>query len=179
MARGPTAKRYAQAAFEIARETGRIDQWAENLEVAQQVLQDPTLKAYLEMPKVAFDGKMQVLRESLSSLEPLALNLVALLVSRDTIGLLPRIAVEYQRLVDDHMGRQRAEVITAVPLEDQQRERLGQRLLQVLGMEIVLTSRVDSEVLGGLVVRIGDKMIDGSTRGRLMAMRKSRSEVRV
>lgn len=179
MARIPTAKRYAQAAFEIARETGRFDRWAEDLELAQQTLQDATLRAYLDIPKVPFDRKMRVLRISLGSLQPLALNLMALLTSRNALGLLSRIAVEYQRLVDAHLGRQRAEVVTTVPLEDQQRERLSRQLAQVLGTEVVLTTRVDSEVLGGLVVRVGDRMIDGSTRGRLMALRKSLAGVRV
>ena len=176
MARVPTAKRYAQAAFEIARETGQIDRWAEDLDVAQQTLQDATLRAYLEIPKVAFDRKMGVLRDSLDSLQPLVLNLVALLTSRNALGLLPRIALEYQRLADAHLKRQRAEVVTAVPLEEDQRERVGQQLAQLVDTEVVLTTRVDPEVLGGLVARVGDKMIDGSMRGRLMALRKSLAE---
>ena len=176
MARVPTAKRYAQAAFEIARETGQIDRWAEDLGLARETLQDATLRAYLEMPKLPLDRKIRMLRDSLDSLQPLALNLVALLISRNALGLLPGIATEYQRLVDVHLGRLRAEVVTAVPLEDQQRERLGRHLTQLLSQEVVLTTRVDPDVLGGLVARVGDRLIDGSTRGRLRALRKSLTE---
>lgn len=79
--------------------------------------------------------------------------------------------------MDAHQGRERAEVVTAHPLEDQQRERLGRWLSQLRGKEVVLTSREDPEILGGLVVRVGDGLIDGSTKGRLEAMRKGLAEL--
>jgi F-type H+-transporting ATPase subunit delta len=79
--------------------------------------------------------------------------------------------------MDAHLGRERAEVVTAHPLDYQQMERLGRWLGQLLGKEVVLTSREDPDVLGGLVVRVGDRIIDGSTKGRLEAMRKDLAEL--
>ena len=99
--------------------------------------------------------------------------MVALLASRNALGLYPRIVAEYQGLVDAHNNRERAEVVTAVPLEDQQRERVMQRLARLLNKEVVLTTRVDPQVLGGLLARVGDRLIDGSTKGKLLGLRRS------
>ncbi|MFH1140465.1 MAG: F0F1 ATP synthase subunit delta [Chloroflexota bacterium] len=178
MPRRPTAKRYALAAFQIARDSGQLESWAQDLGAAQQAIQDLTLRAYLELPKISIEHKIETLRTALSGANPLALNLVALLTSRRSLGILPRIVDEYQRLMDAHLNRERAEVATAIPLEQEQSDRLTQQLRQFLGKEVILTSRVDPEVLGGLVARMGDRIIDGSARGRLLALRKSLAEAR-
>ncbi|MDO8750477.1 MAG: F0F1 ATP synthase subunit delta [Dehalococcoidia bacterium] len=178
MARRPTAKRYALAAFQIARESGQLESWAKDLGAAQQALQNPALRAYLELPKIRIEHKIETLRTALAGVNPLALNLMSLLTSRASVGLLPRIVDEYQRLMDAHLNRERAEVATAIPLEQEQSNRFTQQLRQFLGKDVILTSRVDPEVLGGLVARVGDRIIDGSARGRLMALRKSLSEAR-
>ena len=177
MPRGAKARRYAQASFDIALEEGLLEGWLEGLQLARETLQDETLRAYLEVPKVALEQKVQVLRNALGNLHLMTLNLVALLTSRNALVLLPAIVAEYQRLVDAHLNRERAEVVTAVSLEDSQRDRFSQQLAQLLGKEVVLTTRIDAAVLGGLVARVGDRIIDGSTRGRLMALRNSLAEV--
>jgi F-type H+-transporting ATPase subunit delta len=177
MAGAPKARRYARAAFDIAVGEDRLEGWLQDILRAQEALEDDTLRTYLELRKVVLTSKVDVIRETLSGISPLVQNLIGLLVSRDAVGLLPQIAEEYQRLMDAHLGRERAEVITAHPLEDQQRERLGRWLGRLLGKEVVLTSREDPEVLGGLVVRVGDSIIDGSTKGRLEAMRKDLAEL--
>lgn len=177
MAGAPKARRYARAAFDIAVGEDRLEGWLQDIQRAQEALEDDTLRTYLELRKVVLARKVEVIRETLSGMNPLAQNLVGLLVSRDAVGLLPQIAEEYQRLMDAHQGRERAEVVTAHPLEDQQRERLGRWLSQLRGKEVVLTSREDPEILGGLVVRVGDGLIDGSTKGRLEAMRKGLAEL--
>ena len=177
MPRAPKAKRYAQAAFDIAQENGRIDEWLNDLQLAQEALRDEALLAYLAVPKVALDHKVGILHRALGDLDPLVLNLVAILTSRTALALLSQIVTEYRRLVDVHLNRQGAEVVTAVPLEDEQRGRLNRRLERLLGKEVVLTTRVDPEVLGGLVARLDDRIVDGSTRGRLTAMRKRLAEV--
>ena len=168
MAGAPKARRYARAAFDIAIEEDRLEGWLQDIQRAQEALEDDTLRTYLELPKITLARKVDILRESLSGLNPLAQNL---------IGLLAQIAEEYQRLMDAHQGRERAELVSAHPLEDQQRERVGRWLGQLLGKEVILTSREDPELLGGLVVRVGDSIIDGSTKGRLEAMRKDLAEL--
>ena len=177
MPRGPTSKRYAQAAFDIARDADQIEGWLEDIRLAWEALQDEALRVYLEAPQAPFDQKVEVLRNAMSNLHPMLVNLVALLTSRNALRLLPGIVAEYQLLVDAHLSRQRVDVITAVPMEDQQEERLRRQLALLLGKEVILTTSVDPEVLGGLVARVGDRIIDGSTRGKLVELRKSLAEV--
>ena len=173
---GPTAKRYAQAAFDIARTEGEVEEWLQNLTLASEPLQDDALRGYLETPKIPLNQKIQSLRNAFSGLRPLALNLLVLLASRNSTGLLPNILAEYHKLMDADMGRERAEVVTAITLKEEQRERLRNQLEALLGKEIVLTERIDPEILGGVVTRVGDRIIDNSLKGRLMALRKDLAE---
>ena len=173
MARAPTAKRYAQAAFQIAQERDEIDQWLEDLGSALAVIEDTTFRPYLEFPKVAIEAKVQAIQRTLKGVNPLVQNLVALLVSRNALELFPRIVAEYQGLVDKRYGRERAIVVTAVPLDNEQQSQVQQQLSKLLGKEVVLNTQVEPKVLGGVVARVGDRLIDGSMRGRLTGLRDS------
>jgi len=82
------------------------------------------------------------------------------------------IADEYQRLLDSYRGIEQAEVITAVPLGDEGKLKLGKRLAAVFDKKVVLKSGVDSSLIGGIIVRIGGKLIDGSTRSRLESLKR-------
>ena len=173
MPRAPTAKRYAQAAFQIAQERNEIDRWAEELQAALAVVEDKTFRTYLELPKVRITDKLKTIQEALGNVNPLVRNLVGLLASRNAIELYPRLVAEYQRFVDGHRNRERAVVVTAVPLDSQQEERLRQQLSKLLDKEVILSTQVEPQILGGLVARVGDRIVDGSTRGRLLDLRKS------
>lgn len=173
MARLPSAKRYAQAAFAIAREEGRIEVWLEDLRRAREVMSDESLRSYLDMPKIGLERKLELLREVLEGIHPLAFNLIGLLAARNGIGVLPGIVAEYERLLDLDLGRERAEVVTAVPLSKQQQGIVAQQLGRLLGKEVVLTSRVDDAVIGGIITRVGDRIIDTSTRGKLAALHRN------
>lgn len=173
MARLPTAKRYAQAAFAIAREEGRIEAWLEDLRRAQEATSDESMRSYLDLARIGLERKLELLREVLEGIHPLTFNLIGLLASRSGLGVLPGIVTEYERLLDLHLGRERAEVVTAVPLSRQQQDRLAQQLGQLLGKVVTLASRVDDAVIGGIVTRVGDRIIDTSTRGKLAALRRS------
>ncbi|GAI06225.1 unnamed protein product, partial [marine sediment metagenome] len=79
---------------------------------------------------------------------------------------------EYQRLLDSYRGIELAEVITAVPLDDEDKLRLGERLGAVVGKKVVVKPEVDSSLIGGFIARIGGKLLDGSTRGKLEALKR-------
>ena len=106
-------------------------------------------------------------------IHPLTFKLIGLLTSRNGLGVLPGIVAEYERLLDLDLGRERAEVVTAVPLSKQQQNIVAQQLGQLLGKDVILASRVDDAVIGGIVTRVGDRIIDTSTRGKLAALRRS------
>jgi F-type H+-transporting ATPase subunit delta len=166
------AKRYAQAAFDIARERDELDRWVEDLRVIADLAAQPSVVEVLASSRVPFEDKERLLRSGLADVSPLALNLARLLVQKGRMALAGQVWDEYQRLLDEHRGRAQALVLTAVPLSEDEERAVAQRLRELTGKEIVLEGRVDPEILGGLVARVGDRLIDGSTRTRLLALRR-------
>jgi F-type H+-transporting ATPase subunit delta len=136
-------------------------------------LKDSSLFSFLESPKIHFEEKARILRQRLEGINPLAMNLALLLVAKGRLGIVDDMVFEYQRLVDDHRGIARAEVTTAITLEPDGKDKLINRLSDMVGQEIVLTTRVDPLIIGGLMARVGDKLIDGSIKGRLFSLRES------
>ena len=172
MARRFYAKRYAQAVFEIALGRKELDRWQSDLRTIASLGEDATLIAWLENPKFRFDDKVGLLSEQFGDLNPLTLNLVYLLAARGRLSMIGDIADEYQRLLDSYRGIEQAEVITAVPLDDEDRLRLGECLGAVVGKKVVVKPEVDSSLIGGFIARIGGKLLDGSTRSKLEALKR-------
>jgi len=165
-------RRYAQAVFEIALETKELERWQSDLQRMAGALTDADFAAALASPKIAFDAKSRFLVERLGGIGPLALNLARLLIARNGIGMVGAIAAEYRRLVDAYHGIQQAEVVTAVPIDDKDKEKLAENLGALVASKIVVESRVDPEILGGLIARVGGKLLDGSTRSKLAALKR-------
>lgn len=175
MPRKAHAQRYARAVFEIALEKNELDRWQTDLEKAAGVMADATFLAAMDSPKIKFEHKARLLAERLVDIGPLARNLLLLLVSRNAAGLTGEIATEYRRMVDAYHGIQEAEVTTAVPLDEEEKNRLTERLSALAGTRVVVKPAVDPALLGGLVARVGGKLLDGSTRSRLAALKKELS----
>ncbi len=173
MPRAPSPRRYAQAAFEIALEHNEPEGWLEDLEVLQQALGQEDIAVFLEAPQVRLTDKLEALQEVMDSVRPLVRNLLSLLVSRGTSRLIPDILIHYRRLLDAHRGIERGEVVTAVALSDNLHQRVADFLKGLVGREVIFSSRVEPLILGGLIARVGDRVIDGSTRTRLEDMRRS------
>ena len=166
------AKRYAQAAFDIAREKDELDRWVEDLQVIADLAAQPGVVEFLASSRVPFEVKEGLLASGLADVSPLAMNLARLLVQKGRIAMAEQVRDEYQRLLDEHRGVAQALVLTAVPLSDDEERAVAQRLRELTGKEIVLERQVDPEIMGGLVARVGDRLIDGSTRTRLLALRR-------
>jgi len=167
------ARRYAQAVFDIAREKKELDRWQSALDRITDLSKDATVMALLENPKVRFEDKAKILSELLGDISPLALNLVYLLVTRGRLAMIGDITGEYRRLLDGYHGIERAEVTTAVALDDKGKEKLAGQLGVVVGKKVVLETKVDKNLIGGLVARVGGKLLDGSVLSQLAAMRKT------
>ncbi len=172
MARRAYAKRYAQAIFEIALEKDELDRWKSDLGKIASVVGDAAFLALLGSPKLHFDDKSRLLSERLKGVNPLALNLVHLLVARGRLYMIGDIVDEYQLLLDNYRGIERAEAITAVPLGDEDKLKLTEYLGAVVDKKVSLRSEVDPSLIGGIAVRIGGKLLDGSTRSRLAALKR-------
>ena len=176
MPRGISPRRHAQAVFAIAGERGALDTWAQDLEAIAVAFGDPAVAQFLESPRIPLVQKMDLVRRSLAGLDPLALNLAKLLVLKGRVRMAPPIADEYRRLLDASRGIERAEVTTAVPLESDEVTRISQRLAQLRGREVRVKPEVDPAIVGGIVARIGDKLINASVRTRLMSLKKRLAE---
>ncbi|MFQ5880456.1 MAG: ATP synthase F1 subunit delta [Dehalococcoidia bacterium] len=167
------AKRYARAAFAIALAGDGLEGWAADLGLMAAVMGDPQGAAVLESVRLPQPAKYRLLEQALAGIDPLAMNLAKLLVARGRSGLAGQILEEYRALVDEHRGLAHAVVTTAVPLGDAEREAIAQRLGQLTGRQVTVATRVNPGIIGGLVARIGDTLIDGSVRTRLLALRRS------
>jgi F-type H+-transporting ATPase subunit delta len=167
------AKRYAQAAFAVALERGNADRWLGDLDALDSLVAQPEAAAVLQSDRVPDIEKERLLKAALPDVEPAVLNLARLLVAKRRIRLAPQVREEFSNLLDAHEGRARATVTTAVPLTDEQKAQVAQRLSQISGKTVTLEQVVDPGIVGGLVARIGDTLIDGSTRSRLAALKKS------
>lgn len=172
MRRDGVAKRYAAAVFELAREQGDFDEWASELDTLATVLSNPEVEAVLANTRVRSQEKDALLRHLLAGLRPAAINLARLLVANRRVSYAPAIRDAYRAKLDEQRGIVHARVTTAVPLSEQEKERLADRLAEITGGRVELEAAVDPAILGGLIVRIGDRLIDGSTRAKLLALRR-------
>ncbi len=173
MARRDTApRRYAEAAFEIAQRDGTVERWRSELEAASAIVGDERALRALANPSVPIDQRSMAVAALLQGIasDPVQ-NLIQLLLRRGRIEGLPRVAAEFRRLDDRRQGITHATATSAAPLTPDEVQALTQRLERSTGGRIALDVQVDPSLLGGLVVRVGDRMIDGSVRGRLERLR--------
>lgn len=169
----PSPKRYARVLLELAQARKALGEWRGILQEMSIAVSSEEFVALLEAPGAPEEEKQRVMRAALPGATELGYNLLVLLARRRALALLPRIQGEFEAGADGLEGVQRVEARTAVPLDDRARERVAEGLKGMLGKEVRLETQVDPSILGGMVLQIGDRVIDGSARGRLQAMRQS------
>jgi F-type H+-transporting ATPase subunit delta len=167
------AKRYALAAFELAKEHGDMDAWREGVSQIAEFMSDTEVRRVLENTRVGQEPKQRLIEAALGDLPPLPLNLARLLVRKNRTALALDIAAAFNQLIEEDRGITRARARTAVPLSEAEVEALARRLQEQTGHEVILDVEVDPDVLGGVVIQIGDRLIDASTRARLHALREN------
>jgi len=166
------ARRYAQAVLEIALEKDELERWRSDLDEVVGAVEEGAFLAVLVSPKIHFDEKSRLLEARLPDISPLALNLAKLLVARGGINIIRGIAAEYRHMVDEHHGVQTAGVVTAIPIDKQDEDRLARELGGMTGKKVQVSPSVDSSIIGGIIARVGGKLLDGSTRSKLLALKK-------
>ena len=175
-----SGKRYSQAIFELAVQHAQLDQWLEDLRFVDQVLQDGEFRTFLKHAEVPTSQKIQAIDTVLGDAHPLVRNLIALLVTRGVVDLVHDVQTGYAHLLDEHRGRQQVDVISAVPLDDQGLERITRFVSALIHKEVAVSAQVDESILGGVIIQVGDQLLDGSTRSRLEELRQQiRSDVAV
>ena len=173
------AKRYAGALFAVANRNGILDAVASDLELIHKRMTDvPYLRAILMEPLVSDTRKNSVADEAFGDrVTAASLNFLKLLIRKRREELFEECAREFRVLLAIHANTADAEVSSAVPLTVDQTDRLTEKLQALTGKTIRLTSSLDPALLGGVVVRIGDTVMDGSVRGKLERLERQLSGV--
>lgn len=172
-ARAASARRYAEAVFDLALEKETLDEWSRDLRSIAGFVGERDVAMVLSSNRVPRNEKERLLEAGLrAEIGPLAMNLVRILNERDKVMQAPDIQQVFQELVDAHRGIAHAVVTTAVPLTDDDQRAVAERLSAITGKRIDVTPVVDESIIGGMVARIGDQLIDGSTRTRLQALKR-------
>jgi F-type H+-transporting ATPase subunit delta len=168
-----SASRYAKAIFELAQEEGRIDEWAAQLALIRQVLEDPGAAEVLANPSISSEVRMKAVEQlDLPGIDPEGMNLMRMLVHAGRAHRAGEIGDRFEVLADEAAGRVRATVTTAIPLGEDDQEALRKDLSRQLGKDVRLEARVDPAILGGLVLLVGDRLTDGSVAARLDQLRR-------
>jgi F-type H+-transporting ATPase subunit delta len=162
--------RYAKAYFDLAAKGRATAQWREQLARAIALVTEDDAKRALTNPRLSRTERTQGLVSLLKDVSPEARNLVRLMVEHGRLDLLPEVLAEYDRLADRASGVVRAEVVSAVPLDRGFEEKVTQELAGKLGGKVETVVKQDPEILGGLLIRIGDRVIDTSVRTRLQQL---------
>lgn len=163
------ARNYAEALMALAQKADNLDGFGTMLrDVAATVRQNPVLRRFLESPRVAAGEKNELLARALGDRTPrLFLRFLQALVNNRRQMLIPDISGEYDNLLDEAANRVHAEVTVAREPGNAERERIVGELSRVLGRTVVAHLSVDPAIMGGVVVRVGDTVMDGSVRRRL------------
>ncbi|TMB03680.1 MAG: ATP synthase F1 subunit delta [Deltaproteobacteria bacterium] len=173
------AKRYARALFSLTRDA--LISTAEELGRVAAVLEEPRLKLVLRSPAVDASARLRIARQVAAALElsPGVGNLLCLLAERDRLDVLSDIAATYEQLVDDALGRARALIRSATPLSGAEKNDLVDLARRLTGRrEVLATTEVDAELLGGVVLYIDGTVYDGSLRAQLVRLSKQMAEGR-
>ena len=168
------ARNYAEALFELGERHGQREAFASAVdELAGLLDQEPRLRAFLESPKVETEDKKGVLRRALEDrVPPLFLNFLMVVLDKRRQRLLREIAREYHALLDERLGRLHAQVTLAREPDERFEQEIAADLSKILGRQVIPHVQVNPQILGGIVVRYGDRVLDGSLRRRLVSLRR-------
>jgi len=175
------AKRYARAFFDIAVEEGKIEDYGrELLSFSSMVVQNKALQEFLANPIFELKAKKTVIEELLGrmTMSDRTANFLRLLVDKQRIGMLGEVENAYRELMDKTLKKVRVSVRTAYPLTAELEQALRQRVADMTGKEVEMTVEDDTSLIGGLVVRVGDTLYDGSIKAQLGNIRKLLGEER-
>ena len=174
MARGAiSVRRYAEAVLDLASGDDSLDAWSRDLRTIADFTDDPGVAGIIASARVPRAERLRLLEAGLNGqVSPLALNLVRLLNERDRAGLARGIQTTFQEMSDERRGIAHATVTTAVALDGDERAAIAARLSAMTGKRVDVTPVVDESIIGGVIARIGDQLIDGSTRTRLVALKR-------
>jgi F-type H+-transporting ATPase subunit delta len=171
MERTTLARPYAEAVFRLARERQNLAAWSETLKLAAAVAADPQMTRLIDNPRVPRARFVEFFLDVCGKkIDADGANLVRLLAENRRLALLPEIAALYEELRATAEARVEAEVVSAIEVSAAQLKTIAAALKKRLGREVTLATRLDPSLVGGIVIRAGDLVIDGSVRGKLQLL---------
>jgi F-type H+-transporting ATPase subunit delta len=169
--REAASRRYAEAAFQIGRADGTLDDWERDLATVSELLANGEMRRILQHPVIPYAAKERLLQRVAGGIRPEVLNLVLLMIRRGRPRAIEPMIGHFGALLRTQRGIVLAEIRTALPLEDQQRRAVTERLGELTGETVEMNEVVDESLIGGIAVRIGDRLYDASVRNRLERLR--------
>ena len=168
------ARPYARAAFGYARESDALDTFSDMLETAAALVESPRLRTLLADPRLSRARRAKMLETIGGDRfdEPMR-QLLRVLGERDRLPILPEVLEQFEELRAEHEQRLTAEVVSARELDPAQQERIRAALAERTGQTVELVSKIDEQLLGGAVVRAGDRVLDASLQRRLQQLAQS------
>jgi F-type H+-transporting ATPase subunit delta len=175
MIMGSVARRYAKALFSLAVETGRVEPWSESLQSLKDAVEgSPDLRDVLSNPVYSREQRRAIVEQLAGALrlESEPASLLFLLGDRNRLPYLGAIVDTFRALADEHLGRVRAKVTSAIPLDASAAQAIADRLSQATKATVLLDREVDPALLGGVVAQVGSLVYDGSVRTQLEDLRR-------
>ena len=167
------ARNYAEALFELGERSGNVQQYADLIDaVAAAVEQTPRVEAILMSPRVPKAEKARLLGEALRQTPREFVLFLQALVRRGRQQILRPIAVEYMTLLDQKLDRVRAGVTLAREPDEKLKHAIQEALSRQLGKQVIPAFTVDPEIIGGTIIRVGERVLDGSVRRRMTKLRR-------
>ena len=165
----PVSRNYAEALLALATKADNREGFGVMIrDVASAIGQDPTIRLFLESPRVSYERKNEILARAFGDRIPrVFLRFLQTMVHNRRQMMIPEIATEYAALLDSEEGRVHAEVTVARPTTDADTASIGAELSRVLGKRVMPQVSVDPAIMGGVIVRVGNTVMDGSVRRRL------------
>jgi F-type H+-transporting ATPase subunit delta len=166
-------RNYAETLLILAKKQGQQEEWGTLIEALGVAMQeDRTLRTFLESPKLAASQKIEIVKKALGKkAPPVFLRFLETVISKRRQMLIPAIATEYRGLIDESEDRVHANVIVAREPAEAEKDALTKNLSRVLGKRVVAHITLNPAILGGLIVKVGDTVMDGSVRRRLATLR--------
>jgi F-type H+-transporting ATPase subunit delta len=167
------AQVYARSLFEVAREQGKLGELREQLiQFADALNEHRELAVFFFSPYFSSKEKQEALPRVLEGAEEILLNFLSLLIENHRMPVIFRIRQEYERLWDEENKTLPVQITSAIELDSATTESLGKTIGERAGRKVTLSARVDPDILGGIVVRVGNSILDASIRNRLEQLRR-------
>ena len=169
------ARRYAKALFSLGKEDGKNEQYSEVLSAIAELYKDETVENALVNPLYPVEARLKVMAKigELAKADAIMARFLALLVEKKRADILPDIAAEMRIMVDQEQNISHGSVVSAIELDDALKGKIQQALEKITGNKVILETSVDPTIIGGVIAKVGDLVLDGSIKTQLNGLKES------